>query len=248
MFLGSRTMTQANSRWNGALALVLAAVAGFVDVIGFLTLHELFTAHMTGNTSRLGIALGHGDPWAALPFATAALLFMAGVAAGTVVVDAGRRWAALAAEACLVAGFMGYGAAVIRHGIAPDHSARGFYVLAALATVALGIQTAALTRVQRSTVRTSYISGVLTNLARAAVRRLTRGKRGGHAGLLAGVSLCYLAGATAAAYGRSAVGIWCLAVPVAALAGAASVDRALQARPRTAAAPVARGRAGYLKR
>jgi uncharacterized membrane protein YoaK (UPF0700 family) len=39
----------------------LAWVAGYVDAVGFLTLAGLFTAHMSGNTARLGVFVGDGD-------------------------------------------------------------------------------------------------------------------------------------------------------------------------------------------
>lgn len=218
-------MPARNTAWKQQLALALAAVAGFVDVVGYLTLHHLFTAHMTGNTSKLGVALGHGDLSAALPLAVVPFLFMAGIASGTVLVDAGRRWAALALQAALVAAYMAYGSTVVRHGTVPDHTASGFYALAALATVALGLQTAALTEVQGATVRTSYISGVLTNIAQAGVRRLAgRGGRDRPLRLLALLCVVYLAGATLGSYTLAHLRLWSLAIPLGALAVLAARD------------------------
>jgi uncharacterized membrane protein YoaK (UPF0700 family) len=216
-----------NTAWKAQLAVALAAVAGFVDVVGYLTLHHLFTAHMTGNTSKLGVALGHGDLSAALPLAVVPWLFMGGIAAGTLLVDAGRRWLALALQAALVAGFMGFASTVLRHGTVPGHTLAGFYPLAALATVALGLQTAALTEIQGATVRTSYISGVLTHLAQAAVRRLSGrgGGRGRPLRLLACVCLAYLGGATLGSYTLGRLSIWCLALPLGLLVVAAALDR-----------------------
>jgi len=218
-------MSGANTTWKQQLAIALAAVAGFVDVVGYLTLHHLFTAHMTGNTSKLGVALGHGDLSAALPLAVVPFLFMAGIAAGTTCVVAGRRWAALALQAALVAAYMAYGSTVVRHGTVPDHTASGFYALAALATVALGLQTAALTEVHGATVRTSYISGVLTNIAQAGVRRIA-GRGGGDRPLRLLGLLCvgYLAGATLGSYTLGHLRLWCLAIPLGVLAAAAMRD------------------------
>jgi uncharacterized membrane protein YoaK (UPF0700 family) len=42
------------------LALLLSAVGGYVDTVGFLALQELFTAHVTGNFVTLGMALTAG--------------------------------------------------------------------------------------------------------------------------------------------------------------------------------------------
>lgn len=36
------------------VALLLTFTAGFVDIVGLLTIYQLFTAHMTGTTVHLG--------------------------------------------------------------------------------------------------------------------------------------------------------------------------------------------------
>lgn len=219
-------MSRRNPTWNARLALLLAAVAGYADAVGYLTLHQVFTAHMTGNTTKLGIALGAGNISAAYPLGVALLCFVVGVGAGTLIADSGRRWAALLAEAALVAAFMAYGATVLRHGQASDHTTGGFYVLLVLLTLALGIQSAALTQADGATVRTSYISGVLTNVGQAGARRLY-GRQPGHgrSRLLLLLCLCYLAAAAAGAFGLARIGIWCLSAPAAVLLAAAAYDR-----------------------
>ncbi len=76
------------SAW--ALAVVLAALAGFIDAIGFLRSGGLFVSFMSGNSTRLGVDLVAAGPIAAL----AALLigsFVVGVVAGSLV---GSRWPA----------------------------------------------------------------------------------------------------------------------------------------------------------
>lgn len=76
------------SAW--ALAVVLAALAGFIDAIGFLRSGGLFVSFMSGNSTRLGVDLVAAGPIAAL----AALLigsFVVGVVLGSLV---GSRWPA----------------------------------------------------------------------------------------------------------------------------------------------------------
>jgi uncharacterized membrane protein YoaK (UPF0700 family) len=219
-------MAPRNTHWTAALALLLAAIAGFTDVVGYLTLHQVFTAHMTGNTSKLGIALGTADAWAALPLAAAVGLFAVGVGAGTLACELGRRWHALLAQAVLLAAFTAVAAAAVRHGSVPDHTLGAFYVLLALATVALGIQTAALTHIDAATVRTSYISGILTQLAQSGARRLAgRRSDGARPALWAGLCVAYLLGATLAGRGMESAGTWCLVGPVAVLVWIAAADR-----------------------
>lgn len=207
-------MAERNTRGAKWLALELAAVAGFVDVVGYLTLHHLFTAHLTGNASKLGVALGQGHLADAGPLAAVPVLFALGVAAGTVAVDRGRAWWALAAQFALVATFMVYGSTVVHHGVGPVETSAPFYALAALATVSLGLQTAALTRIDGSTVRTSYITGMVTRLAQGLVRRDGEVPLA----LIAAIPFLYIAGATLGAWTLGRAGVWCLGIPLGALA------------------------------
>jgi uncharacterized membrane protein YoaK (UPF0700 family) len=186
---------------------------------------------MTGNTSKLGVELGHGNLGLALPLAVVPLLFAGGIATGTWLVDSGRRWVAFGLQAVLIAAYMVYGSAVTHRGTVPGHTLTGFYVLAAFATLALGLQTATLTEIRGTTVRTSYISGVLTNLAQGGVRRLTgRSRDGLPLLLLLGLCIAYLAGATLGSYVLSAFALWCLAIPLAVILTAAAVDVSTDSR------------------
>ncbi|HAL05769.1 MAG TPA: hypothetical protein DCP26_00205, partial [Brevundimonas sp.] len=51
-----RTLT-APDRW---LALLLAALAGYVDSLGFLHLGGVFVSFMSGNSTRLAVSLAEG--------------------------------------------------------------------------------------------------------------------------------------------------------------------------------------------
>jgi uncharacterized membrane protein YoaK (UPF0700 family) len=209
-------MSRRNVSGEKRVAVALAGVAGFLDVVGYLTLAHLFTAHLTGNTSKLGVALGHERLAAAVPLAVALPLFAAGVAAGTLLVDARRPSAPLVLQALLVAVFMVLGGISGRHGDTVA-SPFPFYVLEACATLALGLQTAALTDVDGVTVRTSYVSGVITNLAQALARRLRGGGRQKPLVLLVTIVVAYLVGATGGALALRAVSFWCLGIPLGAL-------------------------------
>lgn len=229
------------------LALMLAAVAGFVDAVGYVVLRRLFVAHMSGNTAKRGVALGHGDLGAAVPLAVAPGLFVAGVAVGSVVCElAARRSArspaalALLLQAALLAGFMAYGVRVVHHHAVADHSLGGFYALAALAILAMGVQAATITQVSGRAVRTTYVSGVLTALAQESVNAATREPRGrsflrdeiglgsradsrGRALLLLSLWFVYLGGAVGGAFAEHRGSLWTLAFPLAALLVAAAV-------------------------
>lgn len=67
------------------LAISLAAVAGYVDSVGFMSLGKVFVSFMSGNTTRLGIAMVHGDFWMMANLFGGIVLFVIGVSLGTYV-------------------------------------------------------------------------------------------------------------------------------------------------------------------
>ena len=64
------------------LAGLLAALAGMVDVIGYLHLSGLFVSFMSGNSTQLAAALGQGELGAAGAITKLVMLFVLGAAAG----------------------------------------------------------------------------------------------------------------------------------------------------------------------
>jgi uncharacterized membrane protein YoaK (UPF0700 family) len=66
------------------LAGLLAALAGMVDVIGYLHLNGLFVSYMSGNSTQLAAALGQANLAQAATIAKLVMLFVLGAAAGQV--------------------------------------------------------------------------------------------------------------------------------------------------------------------
>jgi uncharacterized membrane protein YoaK (UPF0700 family) len=66
------------------LAALLSALAGFVDVIGYLHLSGLFVSFMSGNSTQLAASLGQPDLGEAATIAELIVLFVLGAAAGQV--------------------------------------------------------------------------------------------------------------------------------------------------------------------
>ena len=214
------------------LAFLLAGIGGFVDVVGFLTLFGLFTAHLSGNTARLGVELGRGDAAAALAYAVPIAVFFGAVVVGASCMAAARsrgRTALgplLAAEAFLVASFMVLGTLLRDAGELTPRSA-AYYGLAAMAVAAMGLQTASLRHAAGIAVRTAFMTGMAVSFAEelvAVVRRedadASRRARV-HGGLLG----AYLGGAVSGAALDTAWSLWALAVPVVALAAVAVAVR-----------------------
>jgi len=74
-----------NRNWS---AQVLTAVAGFVDLTGWVVLYHIYTANMTGNTVAAGLRIGRGDWIRAAARLLPVAAFAVGVLANGIVV----RW------------------------------------------------------------------------------------------------------------------------------------------------------------
>ncbi|HET7369451.1 MAG TPA: YoaK family protein [Gammaproteobacteria bacterium] len=242
------------NREKAFLAWALASVAGFIDAVGYLTLHHLFTAHMSGNSARLGVFVGQLKLQSAVPMVAAVLLFIFGIAASTTLVELATRRGIrsisallLAVQAAMIVAFMAYGSTIIgAHGMVADHSPQGFYVLAALAIFSIGFQACSLQRVAGERTRTAYVSGMLTKFAQESVNwlfwlhdgeqrtqssYLSNVLRGGsrsdsltHAMLFGGIWCFYIGGAIAGSYTHSLWLLWALACPLALLATLIALD------------------------
>ncbi len=153
-----------------AFGVALAAIAGYVDAIGFTRLFGVFPANQSGNVVLFGIALGDGSGSGAWRPALAMVAFAAGVVlsyrAGRRLPEVHRRWALLTVEAIALALL----ALVVGEGL-PAHAPMdgGKEVLAlALAAAAMGIQTDVLRQVSGVAISTTYQSGALVRLSESA--------------------------------------------------------------------------------
>jgi uncharacterized membrane protein YoaK (UPF0700 family) len=232
-------------RARSIMAVLLAGVAGFIDAVGYLTL-DLFTAHMSGNSARLGVYLGQGAYLRAAPAGYAIGVFVISISLGVVAMELGTRTRlrsptalVVGSEAALLLVLALYGTTVTVNGRIAASSTGAYYGLAALAVGAIGLQTSALQRISGHTVRTTYVSGMLTVLASELVSYLLD-RRGMPVGqrprylrdelglapgprsrwritLSAAIWAMYALGAIGGSYLQHRWQLHCLAVPVAVL-------------------------------
>lgn len=192
-----RTLTPPD-RW---LALLLAALAGYVDSLGFLHLGGVFVSFMSGNTTRMAVNLAEGR-WAAAAEVAAILgLFVLGAMIGALVASgqgARSRSRVLALEALLLAG----AAAAAGAGLAP--AAVGLMVLA------MAVENSVFLRDGEVGVSLTYMTGTLVKTGHALAAAL----RGGdpfafrpYLALWAGLAGGALLGA-AAYHGVGLVALW----------------------------------------
>lgn len=137
------------------VAMLLAALAGFVDAIAFTSLGGFFAAFMSGNATRLGVGLGSGDSYVAMMAGALILIFVSGViAAGVIERAAGlrARGAAMAAVTLLLF------AAAILSAVVP-----GPAVLLLLAG-AMGVQSGIFTRDGEGSIGLTSLTGSLVRM------------------------------------------------------------------------------------
>jgi uncharacterized membrane protein YoaK (UPF0700 family) len=154
------------------LAITLAWVAGYTNVVTILVCGHV-TSHVSGTASDLGRAAVEGvrgteGSWPIAGFALYLLVtFFVGAVLSGVATELGRRrgWESIyvlpiGIEAVLLAVFAWWQRLV----------GADVYALAGLASVAMGLQNATITRISSGVVRTTHVTGVLTDLGLEAVQ------------------------------------------------------------------------------
>jgi uncharacterized membrane protein YoaK (UPF0700 family) len=167
------------------LALLLAALAGWVDAAGLANSGHVFLSFMSGDTTDLAVSLTRQD-WAKAGTIGAVLgLFVAGVTVGELLEPlAGRRGQSviLGVEALMLAA----GAALHLPAVAGPNAATGFISLYP-AVFAMGLQNATMHRAGGISIGLTYVTGTLVQVGRAVARVLRREGGGGTIGKYMGL-------------------------------------------------------------
>lgn len=158
-------------RWQGRIGLCLVAslsvLAGMTDAIGFMATGD-FVSFMSGNTTRLAVAISDADLALVLHLVLLVLTFIAGNALGIVISRLGRR-RALPLLLC-IAVLLGVAAAWPFEERLPA-------LLAAI--VAMGMLNAAVEEVNGLPVGLTYVTGALSRFGRGLGRWLLGERRNG---------------------------------------------------------------------
>jgi uncharacterized membrane protein YoaK (UPF0700 family) len=163
-------MAMLDSRRNIALACALSALAGYVDGIGFLHLGGLFVSFMSGNSTRMGVSLAQGDWSNAATALGLIVLFVAGAAAGSLIVlgrGANRQPWLLLTEALLLAG------AAICYSSGYANAAIAAIVLA------MGLENAVFQIEGGGGLGLTYVTGALVKVGQLLAAALTGAERWG---------------------------------------------------------------------
>ncbi len=162
-FLRQLTGRERTRRADRQLGGVLAFVAGAVNAGGFLAVHQ-YTSHMTGIVSAIADELVVGQARAAAAGALVVAAFVAG-ATTTALLSAWARRRQMHSEYALsllveallllVFGLLG---------VNLDRSELLVPVTVLLLSFLMGLQNAIITRLSQATIRTTHMTGILTDL------------------------------------------------------------------------------------
>jgi uncharacterized membrane protein YoaK (UPF0700 family)/anti-anti-sigma regulatory factor len=171
MFVGqAHSFTQ-----QARLAITLAWVAGFTNILTILTCGTV-TSHVSGTVSQWGLDLVEGR-WSLIVFTSYLLLtFISGAMLSAFCTETGRRrgWESIyvlpmTVQAMLLAMFA---ATVAAHDTRSVEKGVMLYAMTGLASMAMGLQNATITRISGGVVRTTHMTGVFTDLGLETVQFL----------------------------------------------------------------------------
>ncbi|MDB4997323.1 MAG: putative transrane protein [Myxococcaceae bacterium] len=230
---------------NAMLAGYLAFIAGFVNSGGFVLIGS-FTSHVTGNIGRFGHDVAVGTPAAAVFAVLLVASFFAGAFGASLILeshgeDRARGYAiALLAEALLLGTF------VFVAGLSRATHPRLLDAEAGILSLAMGMQNSLITRLSGAVVRTTHLTGVVTDLGietarwyrwhRAKLGRVVGGKpeRPASARIVLHLTLvlAFMVGTIIGATVTTHASRWAMAVPaIAVLAASIRAFRGVRSKP-----------------
>ncbi len=163
-FLHDLTSRERTLRSNRQLGCLLAFVAGAINAGGFLAVRR-YTSHMTGIVSALADDLVLGQIGLVLAGSAVLLAFIAGAATTALLVNWARRQGMqgefalpviVEAALLLVFGLLGANLNVLLELFVPTTVLVLCYVM--------GLQNAIVTKISRAEIRTTHMTGVITDL------------------------------------------------------------------------------------
>ena len=178
-------------RWVWGGACFLAAIAGAVNAVALLGLEHKAVSHVTGTATHIGVSLsaaGGGLPYlpVALPVGLLLAFLIGAVLSGMLIRDSALRFGRSYGVALLIeAGLLALAVPLLQ---------RGWVAGDLLAAAACGLQNAMATTYSGAVVRTTHVSGVVTDLGLTlgqflAGRGLDTRRLGLHAMILMGFIL-----------------------------------------------------------
>jgi uncharacterized membrane protein YoaK (UPF0700 family) len=149
------------------LAAALPGVAGAVNASGFLALGT-YTSHVTGHVARIGDELARGGEAIVAGIAVLLAVFLAGAICATGLVERAKRFS----RARYATPILLEAAALMFFAVWAGYHPAGVNTLAltCLLCFAMGLQNALVTKISGAEIRTTHLTGVLTDIGIESVR------------------------------------------------------------------------------
>ena len=162
-YLRTLTAPERTRRSNLHLGLSLAFVAGATNAGGFLAVHE-YTSHMTGVVSSMADDLALGRIGLVLDWLGSLLAFLLGAATSAILINWARRRHSrhayslpLLIEAALL---LAFGLLGSRHQLI----GASMVLTVALLCYVMGLQNAMITKISNAEIRTTHVTGLVTDI------------------------------------------------------------------------------------
>jgi uncharacterized membrane protein YoaK (UPF0700 family) len=156
---------------NITMALVLPFVAGLVNAEGFFIV-GVYTSHVTGTVARAGDELAQGHVAVALHALGMVAAFFIGAFTATALVVRARRGQKARYSLALSAEIMTLLAVTLLGLLHPTHFRYTQPLTLLLLCFAMGAQNALVTKLSGAVVRTTHLTGIVTDLGIESVRAL----------------------------------------------------------------------------
>ena len=244
-----------DARHNTMIAGSLAAIGGFVNAGGFVLIGS-FTSHVTGSVGRFGNDLARGHPSAAVLALLLIGFFFVGAFVSSIILESSTGAVARGYGYALLCEGALLGTFVIIAGMSHTKHKHLLDAQAALLCMAMGMQNSMITRLSGAVIRTTHLTGVVTDLGIEVARWYRWHRRKltmlpvllpgrspaerppiGRISLLVTIFFAFVAGGMAGAVLTLNISRWALAVPTAAVLTAARV--AFRSAAKETAAPPA---------
>jgi uncharacterized membrane protein YoaK (UPF0700 family) len=186
---GRRWLAAMGRSWTDRIVILdlglaaLATASGVTDVTTFLSLGDVFTSAMTGNTALLGIALSQGRHVSATHSVSALIGFSLGALLGAAMNLRGRQSKAAVLEVVRLLVLMemcclGAFAAILTSTGPPPESAV-LYALILLSAIGMGLQGIAARQINSPGVNTIVFTSTLINIVISLTGTFMRGSEAG---------------------------------------------------------------------
>lgn len=165
-----------NAIWFEIMLVLLACVAGSVDVMSYYRLGKVFTANMTGNTILLGISIGQGNVASSLQRIAALAGFFAGALVGAYIIENTKKgWSyfitfSIFIETILISVLVFIW---IKEGVISNNYI--LYISIVLAGISMGIQSATIRHLNIPGIITTFLTGTITSIGMSMVNGIKNG-------------------------------------------------------------------------